>query len=130
MGNPRDLWRPKHPERESQCAGCPFGKDNNKQFGTILNHIKKKTTGDPRPLKDVEIDAARFRVKYDLARMGGDFVCHATAYGPGTELNERTEFKQCPGASEYYRNLPVLPSYQQEEDHGRRSGTKVRRARR
>jgi hypothetical protein len=129
MGNPRDLWRPKYPEREGgQCAGCPFGKDNDKQFGTILSHIRKKA-GDDTPITKVDIAAARIQVQMERETMGGDFICHATAYGPGTELNDQSEFRQCPGASEYYRNLPV-PSYQRKEDHGRRSGGEVPRRRR
>lgn len=121
--NPRTLWRPRLPIREGgQCAGCPFGKDNDKQFGSILVHIKKKfrINGEITPRA---IERARAQVHHDIDVMGGDFACHATVYGAGDTVHPVEEHKQCPGASAYYLKQGEI-LYQQKEEHVRRSRRK------
>jgi len=123
MNNHRKLWRPRLPPREGgACAGCPFGTDNNKQFGTILTKLRQKNH-DPRPVTDEEIQWARDEVKRERDMMGGDFACHASVYGAGTEERDVEHHRQCPGASEYYvKQGEIL--YQQKEKHAERTRRK------
>ena len=102
--NPRDLWKPKRPEAK-QCASCPFRKDNDAQFGAVLTKLRKKA-GIKRQIKPVDIAFARYQVQKDVEAFG-DFICHATAYGPKMEPHppNSPDERQCPGATKYYKEL-------------------------
>jgi hypothetical protein len=53
----------------------------------------------------VTIVRAQLRIE---ATTRGDFVCHHTAYeGEGMELKTRSQHRQCPGATAWYKtHLP------------------------
>lgn len=101
--NHRALWRPKRREAE-QCASCPFLDGNNKEFSAVVNAIKTAAGMELKEGQDVA--GARRSVRLEvLGRNGqGDFICHATAYGPGMKLRDPSEFRQCPGATAAWKN--------------------------
>lgn len=100
--NHRDAWRPKRKETE-QCASCPFRDGNNKEFGAVVRALKKAAGMDPD--KGNTVHQARMMVHMDVVGPGGrgDFVCHATAYGPEMKPRDPSEHRQCPGATAAYR---------------------------
>lgn len=98
--NGRHLWRARLPEVEKQCKSCPFLKDNDKEFGAVVNAIKKKN-GLPSE-EGCNVRESRLNVVFD-ALLHGDLACHATAYGPNMELQPRSEHRQCIGASKAYK---------------------------
>lgn len=104
MKNPRDLWSPKRKET-TQCASCPFRDDNDAQFGTVLKALAK-SSGVKR-LGSKVVKKARAMIKAETAVLG-DFCCHATVYGPDMVLRSAEDFRQCPGASKYYREQGLL----------------------
>lgn len=103
--NHRSLWRPRL-EEAKQCASCPFRDDNDKEFGAIVRAIKK-ASGMP-PEHGASVSEARVAVRLDVIGPGGrgDFVCHATAYGPGMKLRAKSDHRQCPGASKAWKKVP------------------------
>jgi len=98
--NGRHLWMARLPEVEKQCKSCPFLEGNDKEFGAVVNALKKK--GGMGTDDGHTVEEARENVKFD-ALQRGDLACHATAYGPNMELQPRSEHRQCIGASKAYK---------------------------
>lgn len=101
----KNLWRPRYKERESQCASCPFLKGNDEQFGKIVSKLRQQG-GLAKPATKRIIASTRSNLRMEVIFGNGDFICHATAYGPGMELQPPTEHRQCPGATQLKRALP------------------------
>lgn len=101
--NPRSLFRPKLPELQQQCESCPFRSGNDAAFAVILNRLRKMM-GLPPMKGKAGIKFARAAVRADIA-LSGDFACHHTAYeaGDAMTMKPRSEWRQCPGATEAYR---------------------------
>jgi hypothetical protein len=95
--NPRNLWRPRHPELTQRCASCPFSKGNDKEFGEVVARL-----GKAAGVKPVNQNQARFSIKME-AENSGEFICHGTAYYSDMSLRHPSEHRQCPGASAYYK---------------------------
>lgn len=100
--NTRKLWIPKRPEVKKQCASCPFKKGNDTQFKSVIVSLRKQA-GEKKPVTKLDIVTARMRIEDDVEFIGGDFSCHATVYGPDMELKPEKEWKQCSGATKFYR---------------------------
>lgn len=100
----RNLWMPKLREAE-QCASCPFREGNDKAFGGIVRALKKHAGMD----EDEGNTVAEARAMAHMDVIGpdgrGDFVCHATAYGPEMRLRASSEHRQCPGATALYKSV-------------------------
>lgn len=91
-------WTPKRKELSQQCVSCPFGKGNGAEFQTVLDKLVEVNgagVADP--------DMSRFLIKKDLKNLGGDFVCHNTVYDEEMKLKDRSQHRQCPGATAFYR---------------------------
>ncbi len=98
----RKLWRPHHPECKEQCTSCPFGTDNDEEFGKVLVKISLATRGTE--ITQEIIDNARAIVRRDATR-SGEFICHQSIYLPGMGTHRpRDQWRQCSGASAYYRD--------------------------
>ncbi len=95
----KSLWLPRHKARETQCASCPFLEGNDSKFGTIVDALRRKKSPNVKPPTKRIIDHARKAVRLDVLAGSGDFVCHATAYGPDMEVMPAKEWRQCPGAT-------------------------------
>lgn len=104
------MWRPRFPEREEQCASCPFLKDNDEQFGKLVTKLREKDAymrgaRKPKPPTKLVIAQARHRVELDVRLRSPDFACHASVYGPDMETKRMEHWRQCPGATAYARKL-------------------------
>lgn len=97
--NPRSLWIPKRPEVSVQCISCPFKEGNDDEFRKYVSAFLG------REASSEDIQKTRIRIKQEL-KHGGDFMCHCTVYSDieKMSLNPREEFRQCKGASEYFRS--------------------------
>lgn len=96
----RALWRPKLEELSQQCASCPFRQGNNDSWGAVLKRLAK-AFGEKLPNK-ARVTLARIQIMSETEACG-DFVCHGTAYKPDMTLRDKSEHKQCPGASEWFK---------------------------
>lgn len=98
--NHRELWIPKHPELSEQCASCPFRKGNDKEFAAIVRKLRKKLSHT----KTTKFDVAYARMAiYNEVVANGEFSCHHTVYDEASNIKPPEEFRQCPGATKYYR---------------------------
>jgi hypothetical protein len=39
-----------------------------------------------------------------LGRMGGDFICHQSVYDENMDLRDKSEHRQCPGATKFHKD--------------------------
>ena len=106
--NMRHLWRPRLPEVKVQCASCPFRKGNGRQFGVIVRKLANQWSTYVKIFCEPDTREARKKVKQDVARKG-DFACHHTVYNDDMSHKDTSEFRQCPGATEYYRSQGEMP---------------------
>jgi hypothetical protein len=101
----RKTWLPRLPMAPVQCASCPFKKDNDEQFGAIVNALRV-SMGMPKLVGRALIRAvawARLQARGDADR-GGEFACHLSVYESGTmKAKPTSEHRQCPGAAARYR---------------------------
>lgn len=98
----KKLFQPKFPECKVQCPSCPFRTGNNKEFGEIVNRLET-SVGLPGRVTRRQIGSVRLRIMSDVGQRG-DFACHLTAYNPDMTRKPTSEFRQCKGATEFYRN--------------------------
>lgn len=103
-------WRPRFPERETQCASCPFLEGNDEQFGKIVNALRAKDAElhgkkPPKPASPAIIKRARASVKLDVLCRTPDFACHASVYGPEMKVGDPRDWRQCPGATKLAREI-------------------------
>ena len=96
----RQSWSPKRKEMPTQCASCPFRTDNDPEFKAVLDKLVQSNGGGT-----ANTDMARFRIKQDLLQMGGDFICHQSAYDENMDLRDKSEHRQCPGATKFYKDV-------------------------
>lgn len=83
-----------------QCPSCPFAKGNDKEFGAVMTKLAR-AHGEENP---VPLSVSRAMVRMEISNMGGDFVCHFTAYNiDDMSLKPRTEHRQCPGATKWFK---------------------------
>lgn len=97
----RKLWRPKRPEIPEQCLSCPFREGNDAEFGAVLNKLRA-ASGIAGKSTTCDIAFARQGVRDDLSH-SGDFVCHGTAYTPDMKPKPKEEWRQCPGATKFFK---------------------------
>lgn len=105
----RALWRPKREEMPEQCVSCPFRPagpapdGNDAEFRAVLEKVAE--SGDIETPGGVDIDFARRTIREDTSRFG-DFMCHQSALDPkrGMRERDRSQHRQCPGASAHYRS--------------------------
>lgn len=97
-------WIPKLPEAKEQCASCPFRVGNDEAFKGILGRLKVKHN-KPGPVTKKELTDARMTVYRDVIEGSGDFLCHASVYGPNMDMRPNNERRQCPGATEFKRGI-------------------------
>lgn len=99
----RKMWRPKVPELPVQCASCPFREGNDAEFAEYFAKLRKALAPSNRaPVRPHDLRFARFQIKIDLHH-SGDFICHYTAYTPEMKKRPASEYRQCPGASAFFR---------------------------
>lgn len=86
------------------CASCPFRTDNDLEFGTTVNLLRRATMGRGWRLADTsEVTFARHSVAFD-ALSRGDFMCHTTVYDKSmTKQLPQAGWQQCPGATIAYK---------------------------
>lgn len=99
--NIRQLFRPKFPETPTQCASCPFRKDNAKEFGAVVDRLRA-ANGLGKATK-TQVFQSRETLHAEAMRTG-DFICHATVYDAKMKTRPRNDWKQCKGATEAFRN--------------------------
>lgn len=105
MSNPAP-WRPRRPEVPVQCASCPFREDNNEAFACIVNRLRK--TEGLRPVKPGSkvVKTARSKIRIDLLCLGsGEFYCHGTVYNEDMTTKPISEYRQCAGATAFWRDV-------------------------
>ncbi len=93
-------WQtPKLKELKEQCASCPFRRGNDKEFGEIVRRICKSTK---QRFSKFQVTFARGQIEIDcMDRI--DFACHCTVYDDEMNLKSTQDRRQCPGASQFYR---------------------------
>lgn len=101
LTNPRPLFRPKLAEVARQCASCPFRADNDAEFGAFIARLRARV-GLTRPVGPDLIEFARAGIRVEVGRKG-DFVCHHTVYAEDMSVRPAAGWRQCPGATEYFR---------------------------
>ena len=104
--NPRSLFLPKYPELEEQCPSCPFRDGNYDEFGAIVKKLQEvhPDHGVPSHVPLIVVsDMARLRIR-DGAQTFGDFSCHHTVYNEDMSTKPQTEWRQCPGATEFFKD--------------------------
>ena len=99
--NPRALWRPKCRAVDAQCASCPFLAGNNAEFGEVVTRLLAQL-GRVGTANLMDIAFARERIKRET-KQRGDFLCHGTVYDEAMMVRPPAEFRQCAGATKYYR---------------------------
>lgn len=97
----RPLWRPKLKELPEQCASCPFRKDNDKEFGAIIDRLRR-SAGQHGRMTRGHVQFARLGLYADALERG-DFLCHHTVYDEKMNYKPEHERRQCPGATKLYR---------------------------
>lgn len=103
--NPRDFWLPKQQELPEKCVSCPFREGNDEEFGAVCERLRDSEDNPFRGMPLTKEDAvanARESIREQTARLG-DFSCHCTVYNADMTQKPRSEWRQCPGASEHYR---------------------------
>lgn len=102
----RKIWRPRRPELPSQCASCPFLKDNDAEFHVFFNRLRVLHGKKPVKSGSKMLKAARQIVRMDIVTMGtGEFICHQTVYDQQMKMKPVSEHRQCPGAANFWREL-------------------------
>lgn len=113
--NPRDLFMPRNKELEESCASCPFRKDNDKEFGEVMTRLAKAGSDGyafEEVISDTMSPQAVVRARQLIAddcTFQGEFVCHGTAYTYDMELRPRSQHRQCPGATAYFKSCASDP---------------------
>lgn len=103
---PEKLWLPRRAELPAQCASCPFRKDNDAEFCVIVNRLRKSEGLRPVKPNSKIVRTARSKVRIELLILcTGEFSCHGTVYNPDMTIKPMHEHRQCPGASEFWRNV-------------------------
>ena len=97
--NPRSLFLPKRAELEEQCPSCPFRDGNHDEFGEVVKQLCK---ANGRKYARIVAAEARFKIR-DEALTFGDFSCHHTVYNEDMSTKPQTEWRQCPGATKYFK---------------------------
>jgi len=97
----RKLWMPRTQEA-NQCKSCPFLEGNDKEFGSVVNALKKM---NGLGLDDgATVNEARESIHEDVVvGMRQNFACHVTVFGADMKMRPRDEHRQCPGASRAYK---------------------------
>jgi hypothetical protein len=95
------MFLPKLKELDEQCPSCPYRDGNNKEFGVIVNRLRKRH-GIPGAATSWQIGVARIEVR-QTGLVTGDFVCHCTAYDQDMNLKPADQHRQCPGATKAFR---------------------------
>ena len=96
----RKMWSPQRPEAREQCPSCPFRDDNDEEWLEICQRLAAASGRDP---ESVDAEYARFSIMREVNNRG-DFSCHHTAYNPDMSLKDHKELRQCPGASQFFRD--------------------------
>lgn len=97
----RKLWLPKFKEVDRQCDSCPFDVSPSNKFAITVGRLLRAIGIHRKPTKQ-EIARARASVMEDVSR-AGEFVCHGTAYDKDMKLQPVEKFRQCKGASKFFR---------------------------
>lgn len=98
----RTFWRPRHPECDKPCPGCPFEQGNDAAFGRVVKILRDALGLTGRVTVRI-LRRARLLARADIQR-SGDFVCHHTAYDLASgKPRDASEHRQCAGAAKLYR---------------------------
>lgn len=89
---------PKLKPVKTQCASCPFRHGNNAEFGTI---VKKVCESSRVKFTKKKIANARMSIRIECNDRI-DFACHNTVYESDMSLKDRSEHRQCVGATDFY----------------------------
>ncbi len=97
----RKLWRPKLPELSDQCASCPFRTDNKVEFTDVVQGLRRKMgmIGTPSTF---DVFVARTKIAREC-KDRGDFACHHTVYDSAMNIKPVSEYRQCYGATKYFK---------------------------
>lgn len=95
------LWKPKLKELPEQCASCPFKYDNEAEFKAVVQRLNA-SAGMVRKVTSATTAHARMMIRIQTAK-AGDFACHCTVYDADMHPKDCDEYRQCPGATAFYR---------------------------
>lgn len=102
----RELFRPKRAEVPVQCASCPFRIGNHKEFGAVVDRLRR-ADGATKPASKNIIRFARVQLLAETMACG-DFMCHGTVYDAAMKKKPIGQWRQCKGATEFYRHGKFL----------------------
>ena len=102
----RSFWKPRRPECEKLCPGCPFETGNDRAFARVVK-ILRAALGLTGRVTRALLANGRQLAREDIKR-SGEFVCHHTAYDlKSGEPRDAREHRQCAGAARLYRSGEV-----------------------
>ena len=104
----RACFLPRRPALPSPCVSCPFREGNSAEFGVIVARLTSSAFGSRVIPSPRDITTARQRIRRDV-ETHGEFSCHGTVYTPEMEKRPESSWKQCPGATRYFRTGETSP---------------------
>lgn len=103
---------PNSSEVERACASCPFRVGNATAWRRLVARLKRagweKLSGLTSPPK-VTPEKMRATIHRSVGEVAPQFNCHGVIYTPEMGMRPPREWRQCAGATRYYKTGTLVP---------------------